>query len=141
MTADWTVIGAEEPTFQMITDALVVTVPDLTLRRKAQDTLLEILDDADMPILALEAPRLIHLPEESLRLLSGAPVSAPAGGTVPMFFAPGGSGGPGDPLWWLEIHALGTRPDSGQLADRLSHALAGLCSGVVLSPFSEPSNA
>lgn len=141
MSSDWTVIGAEEPTFQMITHALVMTVPDLSLRQRAQDTLLEIVDDSGTAVLALEAPRLIQVPEETLRLLSGAPVSAPAGGTVPVFFASGGSGGPGDPLWWQEIHALGTRPDSGHLADRLSHILAGLCSGVVLSPFAEASNA
>lgn len=141
MSSDWTVIGIEEPTLHRITEALVMTVPHLSMRQQAQDTLREIVDDAGTAILALEAPRLIQLPEESVRLLTGAPVSAPSGGTVPVFFAPGGSGSPQDPLWWQEIHALGNRPDSGELADKVSHALAALCSGVVIVPFGEDSNA
>ena len=140
MSQDWTVIGLLEPTQPRIVEALVAAVPHLSLRQTAGNTLLEIVDDADTVLLALELPRLIQVPEEALRLLAGAPVSAPASAVVPALFAPGGSGRPEDPLWWQDIHALGPQPGSGELADRLCHALAALCTGVVIAPFGEAGN-
>lgn len=141
MSRDWSVIGLAEPTQQRIVEALVATMPHLTLRQAAENTLLEVMDDAGTVLLALELPRLIQVPEEALRLLAGAPVSAPAGAAVPAFFAPGGSGSPAAPLWWQDIHALGGDPGTDELADRFSHVLAGLCSGVVVAPYAETDNA
>ncbi|MCC9178963.1 hypothetical protein [Arthrobacter sp. zg-Y750] len=140
MSRDWTVLGVEEPTQQRVVDSLVATMPHLTLRQGADSNMLAVLDDDGTVLLALELPRLVRVPEEALRLLTGAPVSAPAGAAVPALFAPGGNGHPDDPLWWQEIHAMGGEPATDELADRFSHVLAGLCCGVVIAPFTDADN-
>lgn len=132
MSARWTVVSADEPHRRAVVEALLETMPAMSMREAAAGEVLEILDGDRVPVV-LELPRLIKVPGEVLRLHPGADVSAPAGSPIPAFFTAEGTGS-AQPLWWLEIHAASGAAGGGNLADALSHAIAGRTRGVVLLP-------
>lgn len=133
MSADWTVIGLDEPGPRLLVEALARTMPELSIRQDAADQVWEIVDDAGTALLAVEPPRRIQLPGEILRLLDGAPYTAPDG-QVPALFAPGGVGDRRDPLWWQDLHAVGADSRAAALADRLATTVALLITGIVVPP-------
>lgn len=134
MSSDWTVVSLREPDQLTLIEAMVAAVPDLNVRQAADDSLLELLDDADELQLAIELPRLVRVPQEVRRLLAGAEISAVPGTTVPAVFTPG-SGDPADqPLWWQEVHVRDGAPQASVRAESLCHEIARRCDGVVALP-------
>ncbi|UPO77688.1 MULTISPECIES: hypothetical protein [Arthrobacter] len=132
MSTRWTVLSVQEPQQKLLVEALLETMPEKSMREAADGQVIEIVDGERVP-LVLELPRRIQVPGEILRLCRGAEVSAPAGTGIPAFFTAEGTGST-EPLWWLDVYAVGGAPDGGTLADALTHAIARRTSGVVLLP-------
>ncbi|EMY32297.1 hypothetical protein D477_020903 [Arthrobacter crystallopoietes BAB-32] len=134
MSSDWTVVSLREPDQLTLIEAMVAAVPELHVRQAADDSLLELLDDAGELQLAIELPRLIRVPQEATRLLAGAQISAVPGTTVPAVFAPGSGDPAGQALWWQEIHVRDGVPQAAAHAESLCHEIARRCDGVVALP-------
>lgn len=140
MSADWTIACAREPRQELILGSVATVMPEHYVRESTDGLLLEILDDggdgSGSTVIAIELPRLVRVPAELDRLLHGATVTAPAGGTVPLALtADAGAEAREQPVWWLDLHA--TAPAAGPLADTLAHTIAGTCDGAVVGPRGE----
>jgi hypothetical protein len=111
MTVGVIAVCTTRPDVEAEIAALVAAGPDLFVRPGHRSPILELLDDEEHPVLAVDGPRLVQVPGEVRRLL---------GASVPDDV---------EPVWWVEMRVPSERDAAP--AHRLAEQLVQRCGGFV----------
>lgn len=110
MTIDAVALCREQPDVRAVLGALLAAGPGLGVRPVERGGLVQLCDDAGAPLVTIEGPSLVQVPDEVERLLD---VAMPA------------------PVWWVEVRARDRHRDAFGVARRLADALVAATGGVV----------
>jgi hypothetical protein len=121
MTVDVIALCRARPDLEGEIGALLAAGPDLLVRWRRRFPVLELLDENERSVLAVDGPRLVQVPGEVRRLLG-----VPAADVT-------------EPVWWIEVRASSVRDgelddaglDPGPAARRLAEHLIGRYGGFV----------
>ncbi|MGW8327938.1 DUF6177 family protein [Streptomyces sp. NPDC055897] len=116
MTKDVIALTPAMPDPATLLAGLYAGGPGLTVNTLADGAVLQLCSPDGVPLLSVEAPQLVHHPEEVRRLL-GVQVALPAG-----------------PFWWTEARATGSLPEAERLAASFAGRLASVLGGAVWPP-------
>lgn len=111
MTVDLVALCRRQPELPELLAALQAAGPQLRVRPHPSGTVLHLLDERDRLLLDLDGPLLVRTPGEIRRLLGVETVR--------------------EPVWWVEVRAVGARPEAVTLARRVVTALSAQLDGVV----------
>jgi hypothetical protein len=112
MTVDVIAVCKARPDVEAEIGAFIAAGPDLFISPGHRSPILQLLDEEQHPVLAVDGPRLVQVPGELQRLL----------------------GVPGDvePMWWVEMRVPAGREAAP--ARRLAEHLVQRCGGFVWGP-------
>ncbi|RCH68800.1 hypothetical protein DT019_09055 [Streptomyces sp. SDr-06] len=116
MTKDVIALTPSMPDPTTLLAGLYAGGPDLTVNTLAEGMVLQLRTPEGAPLLSVEAPQLVHHPDEVHRLL---------GPQVPL---------PEGPFWWTEVRATGALPEAERLAASFAGRLTSVLGGAVWPP-------
>ncbi|MEU2952864.1 DUF6177 family protein [Streptomyces xanthochromogenes] len=116
MTKDVIALTPTMPDPATLLAGLYAGGPDLTVCTLADGAVLQLCTPEGVPLLSVEAPQLVHHPDE-VRRLFGAQVPLPEG-----------------PFWWTEARATGSLPEAERLAASFAGRLTSALGGAVWPP-------
>lgn len=115
MTKDVIALTERMPDAWSVLAGLLAGGPALQVRSAAEGAVIQLCDVEGRPLVSIEAPLLLHVPEEARRLLG---VTQTGGG----------------PTWWTEARASTAVPGAERLAGVFAARLATLLDGTVWPP-------
>jgi hypothetical protein len=111
VTVELVALCRRRPELPELLAALRAAGPRLRVRPHPSGAALQLLDELDRLLLDLDRPLLIRTPGEIRRLLDVEAVR--------------------EPVWWVEVRAVGARPEAAAVARRVGTALVAQLDGVV----------
>jgi hypothetical protein len=111
VTVELVALCRRRPELPELVAALQAAGPELRVRPHPPGPVLQLLDERDRLLLDLDGPLLVRTPGEIRRLLGVEAVH--------------------EPVWWVEVRAVGARPGAVAVARRVVTALAAQLDGVV----------
>ncbi|MGH4029278.1 DUF6177 family protein [Actinomycetota bacterium Odt1-20B] len=116
MTKDVITLTPTMPDINTILAGLFAGGPDLGVHSVAEGAVVQLCAPDGRPLVAVEAPQLVHHPSEAPRLL---------GDQVPL---------PDGPFWWTEARATTSIPEAERLAGSFAGRVATVLNGTVWPP-------
>ncbi|MFZ3560807.1 DUF6177 family protein [Streptomyces sp. BH055] len=117
MTKDVIALTPTMPDLRTLLAGLYVGGPDLTIGHTADGAVIQLCAPNGRPLVAIEAPTLIHVPGETTRLLGADAVGHETG-----------------PVWWTEARASTAIAEAAHLAGSFAGRLTTVLGGTVWPP-------